>query len=529
MEGFSQERRGLFDGLKVPHNGNAVLIGALGLLVYWAGIRLIEETLKVHGEGSCRLLAGMLGNLCSFFGWPGQLVGRLGGWGSSWTDYPGFVWIAFLVWNVGVWAFLAGAITRIAAMKLAREEGLELKDALRFGGKKWLSNVGSVVFVLIIIGFFYLVTNATLAGWIGRIPWVGGVVLGLLFVLVLVAAFLIVLAGALGVLGFNLAAAAISTEVSDAFDGVSRAWDYVLARPWNLIVYYLCTLAYLGIVVFLGLTFIDVSVKSLGVGWWGLGDAPRAIMVDDAMRREHRLPPTLEVVYVPGGADFVYGQAIGKRYRPNEKGEVFFDQGVEYAIERFYEDTKVYPKDLTDLIYDPATRGKPAVANWDGPYLLMDEPPRDGWGRPYGYAAPARKAKKPYEVFSRGKDASPEATGDDLTGLEGTGIGVGHAGGLDVAPFIEPSLKFAARAVAVWINIARLLLYGYCIAYFLSAQTMVYFLLRKEVEGEDYSEIMLEEEADEADDQPFEYGPGGPSGTGPVEKPATPPATPPSA
>ncbi len=505
MEGFSQERRGLFDGLKVPHNGNAVIIAALGLLVYWAGIRAIEEGLAVRGEGSCRLLAGMLGNLFSFFGYPGQLAGRLSGLPATWTSYAGHQWVVFIGWTVVVWAFLAGAITRIAAMKLAREEGLELKDALRFGWRKLLSNVGSIAFVLIIIGFFYLVTNASLAGWIGRIPVVGGVLLGLLFGLVLVASFLIVLAGALGVLGFNLAAAAISTEVSDAFDGVSRAWDYVLARPWQLILTTFCTLAYLGIVVFLGLTFIEVSVKSLAVGWWGLGETVRSIEVDEAMRKEHRLPSSLDVVYVPGRADFIYETAIGRRYRPDERGDIFFRQGVEYAIERFHQDTGRYPDELEHLIYDPGTRGGQAVAGWKGPYLFMDAAPRDPWGHTYGYRTPGRGGK-PFELFSHGKDAGPEATHDDTTGLQGKGIAVGYAEELNIAPLLEPTLGFAARAVRVWIDIARILLYGYCIAYFLCAQTTVYFLLRKEVEGEDYTEIMLEEEADEQDEQPFEYG-----------------------
>jgi hypothetical protein len=515
VEGFSQERRGLFDGLKVPHNGNAVIIASLGLLAYWLGIRGIEEFLHVRGEGSCRLLAGMLGNACSLFGAPGRLAGRLGGWGSSWTEFEGYQWLAFAAWTAAVWAFVAGSITRIAAMKLAREEGLELKDALRFGAKKWLSNLGSIGFVLFIIGFFYLFTNATVAGGLGRIPWVGPVLLGALFFLVLVAAFLIVLAGALGLLGFNIAAAAISTEVSDAFDGVSRAWDYVIARPWNLIVTYLTTFAYLGIVVFLGLTFIDVSVKSLSVGWWGLGAGARPLAVDEGMRGAHpELPAGLEVVYVPGRADFIYNTVIGRAYRPDENGDIFYRQGVEYGIAQFRADTGAYPRGLDDLIHAPAD-----VRGWRGPYLVMSEPPKDAWGRTYGYRAPGRGGK-PYELFSHGKDPGPEATQDDLTGLQGKGIGVGDGLELKITPFIETELTWGAALVRFWVNVARLLLYGYCVAYFLSAQTMVYFLLRKEVEGEDYTEIMLEEEAQEQDEQPFEYGP--PPGPKPADKPAAP-------
>lgn len=518
MEGFSQERRGLFDGLKVPHNGNAVLIGAVGLLVYWLGCLAIQWALGVEGGGTCRLLDGMLGNLSSCFGVVGRTAARLGGWEAGWTSYPGVVWLAFLSWTVAVWAFLAGSITRIAAMKLAREEGLELKDAIRFGFKKWLSNIGSIVFVLIIIGFFYLVTNASLAGWIGRIPWVGGVLLGLFFGLVLVASFLIVLAAALGALGFNLAAAAISTEVSDAFDGVSRAWDYVLARPWHLILTYLSTTVYLAVVVFLGLTFIRVSVDSLSVGWWGLGETPRKVAVDAAARAAKGIPPGVEYVYLPGRAEFIEGYAVDRRFQEHGD-EIYYRQGLDYAIEQYHHDVGRYPPSLDALLQRPAD-----TAAWRGPYLVgLAELPRDEYGRPWAYKTPGDTGK-PYELYSLGRDAGPEAMADNVRNQNYTGIGVGHAGEVNIQPLIEPTLQFAAWAIRHWINLARLLLYGYCIAYFLSAQTTVYFLLRKEVEGEDYTEIVLEDEADEPD-EPFEYGAPPPAAP---DKPAAPPPTTPA-
>ena len=52
----------------------------------------------------------------------------------------------------------------------------------------------------------------------------------------------------LGVLGFNLSAAAIATEDSDTFDGVSRSWNYLLARPWAVLLTFFATFLYLGVV-----------------------------------------------------------------------------------------------------------------------------------------------------------------------------------------------------------------------------------------------------------------------------------------
>lgn len=520
MDALTQERRGLFDGLKVPHSGNAVLIASLALLVYWAGIRLLEEALSVPGEGSCRLLAGMLGNATSCLGYPGKLLGRVGGWDSAWTAYPVPVWAAFAGWTIVTWAFFVGAITRIAAMKIARDEGLELREALRFGARRFLSNIGSVAFVLVIVGFFYLVTNASIAGAIGRIPAVGGVLLGLLFVLVLVSSFLIVLASALGLLGFNLAAAAISTEVSDAFDGVSRAWDYLLSRPWHVILTYLSTLLYLALVVCLGSWFLEVSVKSLSVGWWGLGEEARAVELDEAARKALELPAGmdgLKKVFVPGKADYIHGRVIGKTYRPDEAGRVFFRQGIDFALERYKADVGAYPAKLEDLIYEPGPAG---ARPWKGPYYFAEEPPRDPWGNPWVYRTPSIDPTRGYDLFSRGASTGPEATADDIHGRDG--IGLGHGPALNIAPLTDPTLAFGARAVSVWLNIARLLLYGYCVAYFLSAQTLAYFLLRKEVEGEDYAEVVLEDEASE--DAPLE--PATAPEKAAADKPAAPPTPP---
>ena len=73
FDGFEQERRGLFDGLSVPHSIKATVIAAVGLLVYYLGVRGIEEGFGVPGTTDCRLIAGMLGNLTA-------RAGAFGGW-----------------------------------------------------------------------------------------------------------------------------------------------------------------------------------------------------------------------------------------------------------------------------------------------------------------------------------------------------------------------------------------------------------------------------------------------------------------
>jgi len=522
VEGFNPERRGLFDGLRVPHSLNAVVIAAVGLLVYVIGVWLLELIADVPGDGMCRLLGGMLGNLSVRLGPVGAVLADAGGWVNEATPYGAITWIAFVGWTSVVWAFFAGAIHRIAAMKIAREEGLELKDALRFGLKKFGQNLFSVAFVWLVIGFFYLIADATVAGFIGRIPVVGPILLGLLFFLVLISSFLIVFAAVLGLLGFNLAAAAIATEDSDTFDGVSRAWNYILARPWQVLLTYGATFAYIGIVLFAGALFLKTIVKSLSFGPVGLGRAPIAVEVDEEVAADLALDPDsrLETVWVPGKADYLYKTVIHDDYRADDADEIGFRQGLAYALDQFYVHVGRYPTEaegLEALIAPPETL--PEGGAWLGPYLFMDEPPDNDYGHDLQYAFPAEVDRTRYALIDPGRKEDDPA--DDKVVAD---YAVGHGAKLDIEPVVPTGLDAGRALIGFWVNVARLLIGAYVVAYFLCAQTTVYFLLRRDVEGDDYTEITLEDEPDDEGDQPFEYGsyrPPAADGEGEAAKPAT--------
>ena len=517
MEGLEHERRGLFDGLSVPHSLHAILLAGLGLFIYWLGVVGIEESLSsaVPGDGHCRLLAGMLGNATARMSWVGAWLADVGGWRNAAVPYDFLVWVLFLTWTAVVWAFFAGAICRIAAMKLAREESIELREALQFGARKFLPNLLTVVVAFGLAGVLYLVVNATIAGWVGRIPYVGDVLLGVLFFLVLIASFLIVFLVALGLFGSNMAAAAIATEASDTFDGVSRAWNYILARPWQVVLAYAATFVYLSLVIFFGGWFLKVSVKSLTVGDWGLGAGHRVVEVDEELRRELKLPSEthIDIVRVPAKGQYLYGRLVQGRFRPNAKGQIFYPQGLEFAIAKYRAQVGQLPTSLMALIQRPEGVGEDA---WAGPYLDQASPPVDRWGREVRYEL-APKHPEGYLLYSLGPDGQT-GTADDL-GIVALEQHLGLQGPLlDVAPALESTLPVAVYGMRFWLAIARLLLYGYVVAYFFGATTTIYFLLRKDVEGDDYTEITLDDEPDEDDAAEFEAAPGEPKRSLPLAK-----------
>jgi hypothetical protein len=192
----------------------------------------------------------------------------------------------WLIWNHTVffilfaalflvaWAFFGGAISRIAAIHVARDEKIALRQALNFSFGKILSFASAPVIPLAIVIVIGLVVS--LASLIGNIPWLGPLVIGALFIIALAAGAVmtLVLLGTAG--GFNLMYPTIAVEGSDSFDAISRSFSYVYARPWRMLFYSVVALiygaaTYLFVHMFIWLTLV-LTHKFVGTGMFYTAD-----------------------------------------------------------------------------------------------------------------------------------------------------------------------------------------------------------------------------------------------------------------
>lgn len=150
------------------------------------------------------------------------------------------------LWLLFVWAFFGGAITRIAAVELAKDERIAFSEATRFAwARRWsylwspLSvGAAALVFALAVLGGAWVCD--TTWNWLG----LGKLLLVLGLPLALLGGFLILLLGIGGVLGCGLMFPAVSAEGTDAFDAVSRAFSYVFSKPWRYLGYHLAACLY---------------------------------------------------------------------------------------------------------------------------------------------------------------------------------------------------------------------------------------------------------------------------------------------
>ncbi|MCX7426112.1 MAG: hypothetical protein NTW96_10905 [Planctomycetia bacterium] len=157
-----------------------------------------------------------------------------GMFGSGVTVTAAVYWLLCGLWALAVWTFAAGGITRTVAVRLARDERIGWGQMLSHMMAKWKSYFAAPLFPLLgvllatvpmlCIGVL-LRTSVSL--WIAALVWPVLLLGGLMMAILL-----------LGLLfGWPLMWATISSEGTDSFDALSRAYAYVFQRPLHYLFY----------------------------------------------------------------------------------------------------------------------------------------------------------------------------------------------------------------------------------------------------------------------------------------------------
>jgi hypothetical protein len=175
-----------------------------------------------------------------------------------------------LFYALAVWGFFGGAITRLAAVQVARNEKIPLREAIAFAKDRFVSFFAAPAFPLLLLGI--LVFCLWLFGWVeGYTFWFGDIVIaGLLWPIVLIVG-LIMAVVLVGLVGWPLMNPTISAEGSDSFDALSRSYSYVYQSPWHYLWYgALATLYGMALVFFVG--FMASLIVFLGK--WSVSMTP---------------------------------------------------------------------------------------------------------------------------------------------------------------------------------------------------------------------------------------------------------------
>ncbi len=221
------------------------------------------------GETVGGKVGGVGGNMGGVVGALRDLMVTLPGW--LMRAHPVY-WMCYLLMAVIIYPIFCGALARMAAVNASLNQSIGAFTALKFSVSKYVSFVMTPM------------VPAVLAGLVLLVLWLGGLVFFNLMVLDVVGGLLFFGAIGLGlfatmtlillVTGGGMMYPALAVEGTDAFDVVSRVYNYVLFRPWRWLFYTAVGLGY-GVVVYLvlaGIVNVSLSITQ-GVVAAGVGDA----------------------------------------------------------------------------------------------------------------------------------------------------------------------------------------------------------------------------------------------------------------
>ncbi|QQE11404.1 hypothetical protein JD969_18195 [Planctomycetota bacterium] len=186
------------------------------------------------------------------------------------NDNPAFFGI-FVFWIFILNVFFGGSISRLASLQATRDLRPSFTAGLLYTYHHFLSFIGALLLPLLIVtlislllAFVGLLFNYSITGLLGALVFgfliIGGIIISLL---------LIGFAGAA-----NLMFASITTDGTDAFDTISRTYNYVMRQPWRFVFYNAFALIYGAITyTFLALLiFLALWATKTFVGWWVFTD-----------------------------------------------------------------------------------------------------------------------------------------------------------------------------------------------------------------------------------------------------------------
>lgn len=288
--------RTFFKMPRVPFDFRAVALAVLAYLVWWGGAALLT---KIAGGGV---------NPCgAFLAWfidlfRGLIViddllraflGNVFGSGSP-AAASTLETVLGGVWFFAVWSFFGQAIRRTVALRIARDEGLSLLEALTFAARNWVHVLIAPLVVVALAGAFWVCNLA--AGAAMSIPYLGGILALLLVPLAALSTLLMLLILLGGLMGLPLMGAAAAWERNGTLDALSRAFTYVFARPLQYFLNYFLIFAFTAIVLYVGNWFIFGLTKSIDSGVWNdklsvLIDAPPQAGVTNNDSEWNKLDP----------------------------------------------------------------------------------------------------------------------------------------------------------------------------------------------------------------------------------------------
>jgi len=253
--------------------------------------RLVTAAARLH-FGFDELLGPGHHNRHSVIGSLHDMMVTLPGW--LYHYHKGF-FLFYCLGALGIWALLGGAIARMSALHATRGKRLSILESIGFAKSQWVWFVLAPMIPLALAGMIALVP--AISGLILFNPPVLNIAGGLVFPLLLICGAVVTVMLVLLAAGGPMLYPAIAVEKTDAFDAISRAFGYILNRPWRWLFYNLITFVY-GALTYLLVSmvlFLTLWITHRCVGLWVFTETT------EGLNRFESIFPTPVLSHLAGG------------------------------------------------------------------------------------------------------------------------------------------------------------------------------------------------------------------------------------
>jgi len=203
------------------------------------------------------------------------------GLGATWATYrlfpavvPGVLtWLGWIIYTAGIvfwvilWLIYSTATAKITYQQLKGDDFYTARESIGFIKKNWKAIIFSPIMVIIIMAF--LVGCGIIAGLIGKIPFLGELLVTVFTIPIWGAALFLVFLMVVLFTGIVAGPAIVATAREDSFETMIQFFSTIWSQTWRFVVYNILLggLVVAGVYVFGLFTYWALKTGYVIMGW----------------------------------------------------------------------------------------------------------------------------------------------------------------------------------------------------------------------------------------------------------------------
>jgi hypothetical protein len=214
--------RDVFRATRYGLSGKKILLQFWGFLLGYAGYAILTYiALLASGIGlgatwaTYRLFPAVVPGVLTWLGW--------------------IIYIAGIVFWVILWLLYSTATAKITYQQLKGDDFYTARESIGFIKKNWKAIIFSPIMILIIIAF--LVVCGIIAGLIGKIPFLGELLVAVFTIPIWGTALFLVFLAVVFFTGIIAGPAIVATAREDSFETMIQFFSTIWSQTWRFVVY----------------------------------------------------------------------------------------------------------------------------------------------------------------------------------------------------------------------------------------------------------------------------------------------------